>query len=64
MHINLSHLQTFFYLIDLNDDGKIFSDELFAFFNKFYEETHFEEKRTHLDPEKLDKIFLHFLKEN
>jgi hypothetical protein len=31
-------MQTFFYLIDLNNDGKIFSDELFVFFNKFYEE--------------------------
>ena len=33
-----SHLQKYYDLIDLNNDGKIFSNELFEFFNKFYEE--------------------------
>ncbi|CAF1549578.1 unnamed protein product, partial [Adineta ricciae] len=33
-----SDLQTYFNLIDQNHDGKVFSDELFVFFNTFYEE--------------------------
>jgi predicted phosphodiesterase len=33
-----SDLQKYFNLIDLNSDGKIFSDEIFEFLNKFYEE--------------------------
>lgn len=34
-----SDLEKYFQLIDGNIDGKIFSDELFVFFNDFYEET-------------------------
>ncbi|UJR20421.1 hypothetical protein I4U23_023552 [Adineta vaga] len=33
-----SDLQKYFDLIDQNQDGKVFSDELFVFFNMFYEE--------------------------
>ena len=33
-----SDLRKYFNLIDLNNDGKLFSDELFQFFNQFYEE--------------------------
>ena len=35
---NSSDLENYFHLIDLNEDGRVFKDELFLFFHQFYEE--------------------------
>ncbi|CAF1277538.1 unnamed protein product [Rotaria sordida] len=54
-----SDLQKYVDLIDINNDGKLFSDEILLFFNKFYEEKQDQLSISSLSSIKKQKDILH-----